>query len=161
MRKLIFNQINPLPGGVIMNQKGQSALEYLMTYGWALIVIAVVIGVLLFVTSSSTGGVTCQSRGSQMILKESPVIVGTNGVGLVLQNATGGTISSIEATSGGDFAAASVAVSGTVTSGGNIVVQNLSGPAAAGTFSNGTVNINYTTAGGLDANVTVVCSGSL
>ena len=27
-----------------VNNKGQSALEYLMTYGWALIVVAVIIG---------------------------------------------------------------------------------------------------------------------
>lgn len=30
-----------------MNSRGQSALEYLMTYGWALIVIAIVVGFLI------------------------------------------------------------------------------------------------------------------
>ena len=34
-----------------MNKKGQAALEYLMTYGWALIIIAIVMGVLIFVVT--------------------------------------------------------------------------------------------------------------
>ena len=144
-----------------MNSKGQSALEYLMTYGWALIVIAIVIGVLIFVTSSSTGGVTCQSTGTQLVLKEWSVTTGNNGVGLVLQNATGGTISSIEATTGGDFSGESASVAGSTTAGANVVIPNLSGPTARGSFDDGNVNVNFTTAGGLDSNVVVRCSGSV
>ena len=141
--------------------RAQSALEYLMTYGWALIVIAVVIGVLLFVTSGSTGGVTCQSRSQQMILREWSVNTGANGVGLVLQNATGGAITLTSATSSGNFASETIALSGTVSAGGNAVVRDLSGPAAVGTFNNGRVEINFTTQGNLPSTVTVVCTGTL
>lgn len=144
-----------------MDSKGQSALEYLMTYGWALIVIAIVIGVLIFVTGSSTGGVTCQSRGQQLVLKEWAVATGVNGVGMVVQNATGGTISSVEATTGGDFAVETLAVTGSHTAGSNVVLPNLSGPALRGTFDDGNVNVNFSTAGGLDANIVISCSGTV
>lgn len=35
-----------------MNTKGQTKLEYLMLYGWATIVIVIVVGVLVFMTTS-------------------------------------------------------------------------------------------------------------
>ncbi|MFA5108330.1 MAG: hypothetical protein WC492_02230 [Candidatus Micrarchaeia archaeon] len=34
---------------MLKNMKGQSAMEYLMTYGWALLVIVIVIAVLMFI----------------------------------------------------------------------------------------------------------------
>jgi hypothetical protein len=37
-----------------MDNRAQSALEYLMTYGWALVVIAIIIGVLVVLLGSST-----------------------------------------------------------------------------------------------------------
>ena len=46
-----------------MNNHAQSALEYLMTYGWALIVIAVIVGLIVVVLTSVTqGGVTCATN---------------------------------------------------------------------------------------------------
>ena len=42
-----------------MDSKGQSALEYLMTYGWALVVIAIIIGVLVVLLGSSTTVTNC------------------------------------------------------------------------------------------------------
>jgi len=41
-----------------MKNNGQAALEYLMAYGWALIVIAIVVGVLIWGTTQQTGGIT-------------------------------------------------------------------------------------------------------
>ena len=35
-----------------MNSQGQAAFEYLMTYGWALIVIAIVVGFLIFTVNN-------------------------------------------------------------------------------------------------------------
>lgn len=50
-----------------------------MTCGWALIVIAIEIGVLIFVTGSATIGVTFQSGSTQIQVAEQSVSVGTNG----------------------------------------------------------------------------------
>jgi hypothetical protein len=48
-----------------INQRGQSALEYLMTYGWALVVIVVVVAALvLLVGNPAQAGDTCSGPGS-------------------------------------------------------------------------------------------------
>ena len=52
--------------------RAQSALEYLMTYGWALIVIAVVVGVLVYIMSGNTELVFF-STDSDILLKDSSV----------------------------------------------------------------------------------------
>ncbi|MCX6802344.1 MAG: hypothetical protein NT067_04495, partial [Candidatus Diapherotrites archaeon] len=85
-----------------MNRKAQSALEYLMTYGWALIVIAIVIGILWYVTSSATGGVTCQSRSNNFAIKGQAVSA-TDGVRLTLQNGTGQIVTFKQAAGSGAF----------------------------------------------------------
>ena len=143
-----------------MNQRGQSALEYLMTYGWALIVIAIVVAVLIFVTSGATGGVTCQSQSTGLILKESAVGGGT--AGLTVLNATGGAITTVSASVASPFA-------------GTILVEGAASVAAVaknaefnitgitytpGQITNAVVTVDYTTTGGLAASGTIVCNGS-
>ena len=148
----------------MMERRGQSALEYLMTYGWALIVIAIVIGVLIYVTSTGTGGVTCQSQSSGMVLKEWAVAAGTNGVGITLQNATGGVITPVSAAGSGaflDVLAVGVFNKSSVPKNDTFTVTGLTAPAAGSTFSNGYIDINYTTAGALNARATVYCAGTL
>ena len=87
-----------------MNNKGQAALEYLMTYGWALIVIAIVVGVLIFIVSSPTSGVVCSSSDPAKILFKSsniPVATATDPVVarvINIQNATGGALSGVTIT---------------------------------------------------------------
>ena len=149
-------------GGLIMDRKGQSALEYLMTYGWALIVIAIVIGVLIFVTSGATGGVTCQSQSTGVIVTEWAVNAGTDGVGLTLRNATGGTVVPTGATGSGSFSDTNGSeLSASVTKNTTFTVTGIDGPAAGNTFSDGTVTVNYTTQGGLNATATIVCAGTV
>jgi len=53
-----------------MNERAQSGLEYLMTYGWALILIATVIGVLVFIVSSPAEEFRCSiSDPTKIMLK--------------------------------------------------------------------------------------------
>jgi len=153
-----------------MNKRGQSALEYLMTYGWALIVIAIVIGVLIYVTSSSTGGVTCQSQSTALVLKEWAVVAGEDGAGVTLQNATGGTIdaSTITAAGSGSFANRETTDDTTITpSTGNITVGDtftvtlVDVVDAGNSFSDGTITVSYTTEGGLTASGTIICAGTV
>jgi len=75
-----------------MSQKAQAGLEYLMTYGWALVIIASVVGVLVFVINpTSTTASFSSSDPSKIMLKGSSITENT--AGLILQNITGGTIS--------------------------------------------------------------------
>ncbi len=148
-----------------MNVRGQSALEYLMTYGWALIVIAIVVSVLIVISGTSTGGIVCKSQSSDLVLNTSSVT--TSRVIFSLQNATGVTISSLSAVDGGDFSAITNFVLSPDTSVGSglsfVVDSNATdGPGAVGKFTNGLVTVTYTKAGlpaGTTANL--VCSGTL
>jgi len=83
-----------------MNLRGQAGLEYLMTYGWALIIIATIVGVLTFLVGSPAGKVNCTSSDPIKILLKSSNIVagGTNPAParvINVQNATGGIISGV------------------------------------------------------------------
>lgn len=142
-----------------MKKRGQAALEYLMTYGWALIVIVIVISVLIVVTSSTGAGVTCTSQSTSIVVTESAINLGDNGVGVTIRNATGGTISSVIATGGGAFSDQNTLSS--VPAGSTAAISGLDGPLAAGDFDNGYIYIGYKTAGGLDANATILCTGKL
>ena len=76
-----------------MNSRGQASLEYLMTYGWALIMIATVIAVLIFLTQAPTQEVKfVSSQPTKLLLKSSSIDNTTNIAKVVLQNITGGQI---------------------------------------------------------------------
>lgn len=85
-----------------MNNKAQAGLEYLLTYGWALILVATIIVVLVFVVGGKPGGVVFNvSDPTKFLLKASNVSDGK--ANIVLQNATGGRITINNITVGGDF----------------------------------------------------------
>jgi len=73
------------------NSKAQSGLEYLMTYGWALILIAAVIGVLVFVASSPDSDITFSSSDPTKIMIKSGNLYATT-ITVIVQNITGGNI---------------------------------------------------------------------
>lgn len=149
----------------MFDNKAQSALEYLMTYGWALIVIAIVIGVLIFVTSGATGGVACQSQTQAIQVTEWAVKAGNDGVGMTLRNATGGTIGVTQAItaagSNGFTGAGTVTLDNNVVKNQTFTVTAIDAPAAGTTLSNATVTVTYVTQGGLPANATIVCNGTV
>ena len=99
-------------------QKGQSALEYLMTYGWALIVIVIVIAALVFLinpTQSGTEGCTGFQKlpiGNWQISSTGLVMKVTNQTGRTLSNVNlwanfddGADVNSTEYTGSESFAA--------------------------------------------------------
>ena len=150
-----------------MNKKGQSALEYLMTYGWALIVIAIVVGLLVFILSTTTGGSVCQSTNTQFIIKESAVSSGN--ADIVVQNATGRQIGFNSATGDGDFSgvtftiedtAGTSIVDATLSRGKQFVLNGNTGP-GAGEYTNGIITIDYNTTVLNELDFNVVCSGSV
>ena len=158
------------------SSKAQAGLEYLLTYGWGLIVIAIVIGVLIYTTSGATTGVTCQTRSSQIVLKEYTVNAGPDAVGITLQNATGESITVDSASSDAltpfdadAGSAPTLLIDGAAASLGDIakqgstfVISNLEGPSKAGSFTDGLITVNYTTqaGNGMPATATISCSGT-
>ncbi|MEI7961247.1 MAG: hypothetical protein WCI04_02830 [archaeon] len=152
----------------MFDNKGQSALEYLMTYGWALIVIAIVIGVLIFVTSGATGGVTCQSSSTGMVVKNWTVS-STAGVGLSIQNTTGSDINVTAVSATGTFETGTPLVNGAAIASGVAITKNntfsVTGPTAtAGNTSASVVTISYrigTGTSALPATGTITCSGTV
>lgn len=86
-----------------MDKKGQSALEYLMTYGWALVVIVIVVAALVVFGVFSTP-TNCSPFTGDLLLKEFSVTA--SGVTLAIQNMSVGniTVTDIAATgTGGDM----------------------------------------------------------
>ena len=72
--------------------RAQATLEYLMTYGWALIMIATVVAVLVFVVGSPASMVVFSSSDPAKILLRASSVSETTAE-IRLQNATGGKIS--------------------------------------------------------------------
>ncbi len=157
-----------------MNSRAQSALEYLMTYGWTLIVISLAVGTLVFVITPPSE-VSFASTSTRLLLKDSEVDSAGN-TGIVLQNATGGAIS----VSGlyligdfGDFADAELVVQGDLRVRTSITPSNtVSVPAGAemtirnvrytGNGSvNGKIMLEYTTRFGLRETTDIIASGSM
>ena len=77
-----------------MNQKGQSALEYLMTYGWALVVIVIAVAALVILINPNTiQGNQCDPKFGSFTVKQSNVTGGVGGgTQLVLVNQTGDSV---------------------------------------------------------------------
>jgi len=69
--------------------RAQAGLEYLLTYGWALIAIATIIGILVMLTGSNVNTETC-TNFLHLICKG--VVTDGSRVTLILQNATGQAI---------------------------------------------------------------------
>jgi hypothetical protein len=74
--------------------RAQAGLEYLMTYGWAFLLVVTIIGVLIFVVSPSSASVNFNSDNRQIMVRGGNVVStgGADSVSLSLQNATGGAI---------------------------------------------------------------------
>jgi len=145
-----------------MNSKAQSALEYLMTYGWALIVIAIVVGLLVYILSSTTtGGVMCSTTSTQFNLQQYAVKAGTDGGKFVVQNATGRSITVSSATGSGDFSGDGILDTNSVGKGQTFTISGIDTNAAGTTFTNGVVTVNYNAGSLTNLSFNIVCSGSV
>ncbi len=87
-----------------MNSRGQAALEYLMTYGWALVIIVVVAGILFFIMSSPAGGVSCTSSDPTKMPIQSSNVGKTAPQSIKIINGTGGNIATMTFAGAGSFA---------------------------------------------------------
>ncbi len=132
-----------------MNNKAQASLEYLMTYGWALIIIATIIGVLIFIITPPASEIVFTSSQSTKILLKGSSIEGTTAT-LILQNITGGKITNVSISSEtGGFSECEIEGNVTVDevgAGSSMVLTCL----IASNNPQGTVTLSYIDAVGLD-----------
>lgn len=148
-----------------MNQKAQSGLEYLMTYGWALVLIAAIVGTLVFIMSAPTSTAVSSSDPTKIMVKGSS-ITGSNAQ-IKLQNITGGTIDVTMVTLTSNYSGASCLLNSTaftsgdaispvieVSAGGEIYVKCSS---VVGNGS-GTINLDYTDFSGVPRSVGITVS---
>lgn len=153
-----------------MRNRGQAALEYLMTYGWALIVIAIVVGVLVFIVSSPTGDIICNSDQPNKIMVRASQITtpGTAGAltalgEIQITNLTGGNIASnLTCTGTGGFS-----TTGTIgcpedgmVSGEQVTLKPIAS-ATADTYATSSIVLGYDDYAGLTRSARITCSGPL
>ncbi|MEM7816920.1 MAG: hypothetical protein QXZ20_03335 [Candidatus Aenigmatarchaeota archaeon] len=75
--------------------KGQTAIEYLMTYGWAILIILIVAGVLAYYGIFAPAGFlapTARGFGQVQVLNPWSVVGSSGAITLNLENRVGGTI---------------------------------------------------------------------
>ncbi|MBM3281870.1 MAG: hypothetical protein FJY86_00830 [Candidatus Diapherotrites archaeon] len=77
-------------------KRGQSALEYLMTYGWALVVIVIAVAALVvLIDPSKIQGNQCDPRFGQFTVSQSNLVAGTSQFALVNQTGHGVTLTAV------------------------------------------------------------------
>lgn len=86
-------------------KKGQAAMEFLMTYGWAILVVLLAIAALAYFGVLNPGNYlpsSCTMQGAGLSCVEFMADSDSNEVTLVLQNGKGENLNSINVSVGGD-----------------------------------------------------------
>ncbi len=98
-------------------KRGQSALEYLMTYGWALVVIVIAVAALVVLINPSTiQGDQCDAKFGPFTVSQSDV--NASATTLVLVNQTGQAVNFTSASVAGTTGGNTTFVPGATTAGG-------------------------------------------
>ncbi|HZX20465.1 MAG TPA: hypothetical protein VFF13_05615 [archaeon] len=147
------------------NQKGQSALEYLMTYGWALVVIVIVIAALVFlIQPSQVGGNTC-SATSGILVTNHQVSAADSNITLALSNQTASTLSNVDVNVTGTIGGVTTTGGGAdqITTLGTVAQQ--AGIGLAPAFNAGDtyslqIAFGYSDRDGFARTVTATCNGT-
>ena len=130
--------------------RAQAGLEYLLTYGWALLLVVTIASLVVVRFMPPAEGVNFSAGGRQIIIKASNIgkCGGSDSGSLVLQNASGGKIKITSISGNGSFAGAGagITVEGaqppvTVAAGREIRLEKID--TACGAIG-GTLNIEYT-----------------
>jgi hypothetical protein len=92
----------------MFDKKAQSALEYLMTYGWALVVIVIVIAALVFLINPTQIGPNNCTGFSRFPISNHQVDLTNDQLVLILTNQTGGDATTTVFTATGTVGGVSV-----------------------------------------------------
>ncbi len=147
------------------DNKGQSALEYLMTYGWALVVIVIVIAALVFlIQPSQVGGNTC-STTSGILITNHQLLSSNDYLTLILSNQTAASLTDVDVNVSGTIGGTTLVDSNIIATLGTTAlttIVNLNPPLD---FSSGStyslqVKFSYKDRDGLARSVTSTCNGT-
>ncbi|MFH1240297.1 MAG: hypothetical protein V1672_03705 [Candidatus Diapherotrites archaeon] len=140
-----------------LGNEGQGALEYLMTHAWAMVALAVVIGVIIFVFGNISGSTSCTSDDTKIIYYDHAVSE-TGELTLILQNATGRSINEASTVFSGDFAGIGSVSTIPVPEG---ELFTISGNTDLGDIREykGRIELSYKTTTGIQHTVKITCSG--
>ncbi len=143
-----------------MDNRGQSALEYLMTYGWALVVIAIIIGVLVVLLGSSTTVNNCTMSPAAGGFGYVDHAVNVDGnLSIRFRNETGKTVTAVAYNFDNDFdGAADLNGEGPYVSAEEFTI-NASGTGITSQESyNGKITVTYAR-GGINHSAVANCTG--
>ncbi len=145
-----------------MNKKAQAALEYLMTYGWAILIIAIIAGALYYMNVFSSSCETPISTGFSgvEILSNDFVFTSSGDLEIILTNAAAETVNIINVTVQNGTSTAANTTALTLDAGSTITYtfSGLTSPGSAGTCYTEDVSIYYTRG---DLSTTFKSTGSL
>lgn len=149
----------------MFEKKAQSALEYLMTYGWALVVIVIVIAALVFlINPSNVSGPSCVQNRTFPISNHI-VSSGSGDINFAVSNAAGQDLTNVSfvlsGTAGGTSVSKTVVRDLWRPSDENILVFDIGG---AGAFPKGnyglTVTLTYKDKDNFARTDSLSCNGS-
>lgn len=147
-----------------MKTKAQSALEYMMTYGWAILIIVIVAAVLYSLgifNPSANAGTTATGFTPFTVLAQQ--CSAANGLLVQFGNNAGTTITWVSETitaSSGLTATAGNTTSGTTIAGGSKIVKVGSSCSAAGSRYSASITVTYTESTSLGTQ-TLTATGTL
>ncbi len=149
--------------------KAQSSLEYLMTYGWALVLIISVISILVFIVSSPSSVAFSSSDPSKILMKGGSV--SGSDAEIKMQNITGGAIDVTSVSMTSNYSSAGCSLNGAPLGSGGSIIPLIMVPAGGELYiecsnvtgnGSGTITIDYTDQSGLQrtAGIEVSVTGS-
>ncbi|MBN1940763.1 MAG: hypothetical protein JW772_01120 [Candidatus Diapherotrites archaeon] len=139
------------------SNSAQASMEYLMTYGWAMILIVSVAAVLFFVVSPNFGESEACVGTAQMLCVEH-IVSEEGALIMTLQNGTGKPISNVVAEFSGDFSGSPGISKESLAAGEQFTVTGDTGLGAGESYK-GIVSINYKTAVGYNRIEEIKCTG--
>jgi len=140
----------------MLSKKAQAGLEYMVTYGWAMVTIATIAGVLFFVLSPAIEAENCS--GLDKLLYFEHAVSSDGGLVMILQNKSGGRISNVSVSLAGDFSGAGEVPQTSFSSGEKFTLTGETGLDAGQTYT-GIVRITYDSQQGLNHIEEATCVG--
>lgn len=140
------------------SEKGQAALEYLMTHAWGLIVLGVTIGIIIAVFGNFSGTSTCTSDDNKILYSDHSVS-DTGVLTLLLGNGTAHTINSASASFSGDFSGNANVSPPPIIATADFSVTGNTGIVGSRGY-HGIINLSYTTSTGISHIAHITCTGS-
>ena len=147
-----------------MDFRAQAGLEYLMTYGWALVLISVVVAVLVFIVGSPAGDATFSSSDPAKVMLKAGAVT-DSGAEIRLQNITGGNIDVTDSSMTGGFAGAACTLNDSALPNGSSSTEVVAGgemdiSCSGMAEGQGTLTLQYTDYAGLQRQVDITLGGS-